>query len=61
MLEPLVQQHTVGQVGQRIMQRHVYDLGLGAALVGYILVRGDDAAAGHALNRYGDLTAVGER
>ena len=33
MLEPLVQQHAVGQVGQRVVQRHVHDLGLGAATV----------------------------
>ena len=31
MLEPLVEQHAVGQVGQRVVQRHVHDLGLGAA------------------------------
>ena len=43
-LEPLVEQHTVGQIGQRIVQRHVHDLGLGAALVGDVLVR-DDACA----------------
>ena len=41
LLEPLVEQHAVGQVGQRVVQRHVRDLGLGAALLGDVLVRGD--------------------
>ena len=49
MLEPLVEQHAVGQVGQRVVQRHVRDLGLGAALLGDVLVRGDGAAVGHRL------------
>ena len=40
-LEPLVQQHAVGQIGERVVQRHVHDLGLGAALVGDVLMRDD--------------------
>ena len=43
-LQPLVEQHAVGQAGQRIVQRHVRDLGLGAALLGDVVVRGDRAA-----------------
>ena len=50
LLEPLVEQHAVGQAGQRIVQRHVRDLGLRAALLGDVLVRGDRAAVGHRLH-----------
>ena len=37
LLQPLVEQHAVGQAGQRIVQRHVRDLGLRAALLGDVL------------------------
>ena len=60
-LEPLVEQHAVGEVRQRIVQGHVHDLGLGAALLGDVLVRGDDAAVAQALPGHGDAAAVGER
>ena len=45
--EPVVQQHPVGQISQRIVVRHVFDLHLGLALLGDVLMRGDPAAAGH--------------
>ena len=48
-LEPLVEQHAIGQSGQRIVQRHVHDLGLGAALLGDVLMGGDGVAVRHRL------------
>ncbi len=45
--EAIVQQRAVGQVGQRIVMRHVLDLDLGLALLGDVLMGGDPAAAGH--------------
>ena len=57
-LEPLVEQHAVGQAGQRIVQRHVGDLGLRAALLGDVVMRGDGAAVGHRLGGHGDVAAV---
>ena len=61
LLEALVEQHAVGQAGKRVVQRHVHDLGLRAALLGDVLMRDDDAAIGHALaangNRSGRLSA----
>ena len=60
LLEALVEEHAVGKPGQRIVQRHVHDLGLGAPLLGDVLVRGDDAAARHLLRRHGNGAAVAE-
>ena len=60
LLQPLVEQHAVGQAGQRIVMRHVRDLGLGAALLGDVLMRRDRAAVGHRLHRDGDAAAVAE-
>ncbi len=45
--EPVVQQHPVGQIGQRVVVRHVFDLDLRLALLGDVFMRGDPAAAGH--------------
>ena len=59
-LESFVQQDAVRQARQSVVQGHVRDLRLGAALVGDVLMRRDDPAVGHALNRYGDAAAVCE-
>ena len=47
MFEPIVQQHPIGKIGQRIMVRHVLDLDLGLPLFGDVFMRGNPAAAGH--------------
>ena len=47
LLQPLVQQHAVGQIRQRIVMRHVLDLDLGLALLGDVFVGGDPAEIGH--------------
>ena len=47
MFEPLVQQHAVGQIGQRVVVGHIFDLDLGPALLGDVFVCGDPAAVGH--------------
>ena len=60
LLEVLVEQDPVGQAGQRIMMGHVRDLGLGAALLGDVLMRGDRAAVGHRPHGDGDAAAVAE-
>ena len=60
LLQALVEQHAVGQAGQRVVQRHVRDLGLRAALLGDVLVRGDGAAVGHRLHGHGDVAAVAQ-
>ena len=57
-LQPLVEQHAVGQAGQRVVQRHVRDLGLRAALLGDVLMGGDRAAVGHRLHRHRDVAPV---
>ena len=58
--QPIVEQDAVGQAGQRVVQRHVGDLGLGAALLGDVLVGGDRAAVGHRLHGDGDRAPVAE-
>ena len=40
-IEPLVEEGSVRQVGERVVQRHVHDPGLGAPLVGDVLMRDD--------------------
>ena len=47
LLQPLVQQYPVGQIGQRVMVGHMLDLDLGLALLGDVFVGGDPAAARH--------------
>ena len=47
LFEPLVQQHPVGEVGQRVVVRHVFDLDLGSPLLGDVFMGGDPAAVGH--------------
>ena len=44
LFEPLVEQHAVGKAGERVVQRHVRDLGLRAALLGDVHVGRDEAA-----------------
>jgi hypothetical protein len=60
-LQLLLEQDAVGQVGQRVMMRHVRDLGIGASLLGDVLVGGDPTAVGHGLMRDADDAPVGER
>ena len=45
--EPVVQQHAIGQTGQRVVMRHIFDLDLGLPLLGDVLMGGDPAAIGH--------------
>src|ERR1700728_3881439 len=59
-LETLAKEHAIRQVGERIMQRHVGDLRLGAALAGDVGEGVHEAAAGHRLVRYRDRPSVGE-
>ncbi len=47
LLEPFVQQHAVGEIGQRIVVGHVLDLDLGLALLGDVFMGGDPAEIGH--------------
>lgn len=58
LLHPLLEQHAVRQVGQRVVLRHVGDLGLGTALLGDVAMRRDPAAAVHRLPRHADQPAV---
>ena len=44
--EPLAEQHAVGQIGQRVVARHMRDLLLGALALGDVVVGGDPAAVG---------------
>ena len=60
LLQPLIQQRAIGQRGQRIVQRHVRDLGLRATLLGDVLVRGDYAAVDHRLYRDRNEAPVGQ-
>ena len=48
-LQRLAQQHAVGQVGQRVVARHVGDLALRALPLGDVFVGGEPAAAGQRL------------
>ena len=59
-LEPLVEQHAIGQARQRVVQRHVGDLGLGLALLGDVVMRGHGAAVGHRLGGHGDVAAIAQ-
>ncbi len=45
-VQPLAQHQAIGQVGQRVVARHVHDALLSALPVGDVLVGGDPAAAG---------------
>src|SRR4029079_5837153 len=60
LLQPLIQQRAIGQRGQRIVQRHVRDLGLRATLLSDVLVRGDYAAIDHRLYRDRNVAPVGQ-
>jgi hypothetical protein len=59
-LQPLTQQHAIGQVGQRVVTRHMRDLLLGAPSLGDVLVRCQPAAARHGLVHDRNDPAVGE-
>ncbi|MGY4255600.1 hypothetical protein ACVI1L_002668 [Bradyrhizobium sp. USDA 4516] len=59
-LHPFLEQHAIRQIGQRVMLRHIGDLGLGAPLLGDVAMRRHPAAAGHRLPRHADQPAVGE-
>lgn len=60
LLQALVEEHAVGQPGERVMQRHVHDPGLRLALLGDVAVRRHDSAAGHHLRGDGDGAPVAE-
>ena len=42
-LQPLLQQHAVGQLGQNVVMRHVRDARLDAPVLGHVLVRREPA------------------
>ena len=56
----LAQQHAVGQVGERVVARHVRDLHFRPAPLGDVFVGRDPAAAGHRQVDHGDGAAVVE-
>ena len=58
--QPLAKQQAVGQVGERVVARHVRDLLLGAPALGDVLVGRDPAAVGHRMVEHGDGAAVGQ-
>ncbi len=45
--EPLVQQHAVGETGERVVVSHIFDLDLGHPLLGDVFMGGDPAKVGH--------------
>ena len=58
MLHPFPEQHAIWQIGQRIVLRHMSDLGLGPALLGNVEMRGHPPAAGHWLPRHTDQPTI---
>ena len=54
----LAEQHAVGQIGQRVVVRHVGDAGFGALALGDVLVGRDPAAVRHRLMRDANRAAV---
>ena len=57
----LAEQHAVGQIGERVVARHVHDLRLGPAPLGDVLEGRDPAAVrGRAVRHAGDDAAVAE-
>ena len=60
LLQPLIQQRAVGQRRQCIVHRHVRDLGLRAALLSDVLVRGDNATVDHRLYRDRNGAPIGQ-
>ena len=61
MLQFLVQQRAIGQIRERVVKGHVRDLGVGASLLGDVLVGRDPAAIRHGLMRDGDDASIGKR
>ena len=59
-LQPLVEQDTIGQVSQRVVLRHVRDLGVGAPLRGDVLVGDDPATVLQVLMRDAEDASIGE-
>lgn len=59
-LDPLAQQHAIGQVGHGVVPGHVGDAGLGIPAFGRLLVDRHEAAAVDRLDLDGDDAAVGE-
>ena len=47
LLQPLVEQRAVGEIGQAVVMRHVLDLDLGLALLGDVLMGGNPTLVGH--------------
>ena len=47
MFEPLVQQHAIGEIGQRVVVGHIFDLDLGSPLLGDVFMGRDPAAVRH--------------
>ncbi len=47
LFEPLVQQHPIGEIGERVVVGHIFDLDLGLPLLGDVLMGGNPAAVGH--------------
>jgi hypothetical protein len=45
--EPLIQQHAIGEIGQRVVVSHVFDLDLGSPLLGDVFMGGNPAKVGH--------------
>ena len=56
--EPLAKQQPVGQVGQRVVPRHVGDALLGLAAFGDVVVGGDEAAVAHGMIEHRDGAPV---
>jgi hypothetical protein len=55
----LVKRHPIGQIGKRVVARHVPDLGLGLGALGDVLMGGDPSAARHRLVDQRNDAAVG--
>ena len=47
LFEPLVQQHPIGEIGERVVVGHIFDLDLGLPLLGDVFMGGNPAAVGH--------------
>ena len=60
LFELLIEEGAVGQAGKSVVMRHVGDLGLGAALVGDVLMRRHCSTVGHGPNRNGEAASVAE-
>ena len=59
-LEAFAQQHAIGQVGERVVARHVRDLLFGAPTLGDVFVGGEPSAGGERLVHDREDAAVGQ-